>query len=208
MSSGTEFLKKVSTKINEKIREVEQEIEQGRQEIQDMNDYYWDNYTEMDQYGYENYDNQQALLHQVNANQEQQKMYRRLRRMQDSPFFARVDFQYEGEDAPELFYIGIGNFAEKAGMIPLIYDWRAPVSGLFYDYDCGPASYEAPGGTMEGEICSKWQYKIRRGRMVSTTPSPFPSSRTSTRSPTRGETPSLRNLPRARQVRTAAPVFT
>lgn len=166
MSSGTEFLKKVSTKINEKIREVEQEIEQGRQEIQDMNDYYWDNYTEMDQYGYENYDNQQALLHQVNANQEQQKMYRRLRRMQDSPFFARVDFQYEGEDAPELFYIGIGNFAEKAGMIPLIYDWRAPVSGLFYDYDCGPASYEAPGGTMEGEICSKWQYKIRRGRMV------------------------------------------
>ena len=99
MSSGTEFLKRVSTKINEKIREVEQEIEQGRQEIQDMNDYYWDNYTEMDQYGYENYDNQQALLHQVNANQEQQKMYRRLRRMQDSPFFARVDFQYEGRES-------------------------------------------------------------------------------------------------------------
>ena len=32
-----------------------------------MNEYYWENYTEMDEYGYENYDNQQALLHQVNA---------------------------------------------------------------------------------------------------------------------------------------------
>ena len=36
-----------------------------------MHEYYWENYTEMDQYGYEDFDNQQALLHQVNANEEQ-----------------------------------------------------------------------------------------------------------------------------------------
>ena len=30
-----------------------------------MHEYYWENYTEMDQYGYENYDNQQALLHRL-----------------------------------------------------------------------------------------------------------------------------------------------
>lgn len=35
-----------------------------------MHDYYWENYTEMDEYGYENYDNQQALLGEVNANNE------------------------------------------------------------------------------------------------------------------------------------------
>ena len=64
------------------------------------------------------------------------------------------------------FYIGIGNFAEEAGHTPLIYDWRAPVSGLFYDYDKGPASYQAPLGTICGEIASKWQYKIRNGRMI------------------------------------------
>ena len=29
------------------------------------------NYTEMDEYGYENYDNQQALFHQMHANEEQ-----------------------------------------------------------------------------------------------------------------------------------------
>ena len=42
-----------------------------------MHDYYWENYTEMDQYGYEDYDNQQALLHQVNANQEKLRMQQR-----------------------------------------------------------------------------------------------------------------------------------
>ena len=81
--------------------------------------------------------------------------------MTDSPFFGRVDFCYEGEDEPEQFYIGIGNFSEKTGHVPLIYDWRAPVSGLFYDYDKGAASYTAPAGVLHGEITSKWQYKIR-----------------------------------------------
>ena len=50
--------------------------------------------------------------------------------------------------------------------MPLIYDWRAPVSSLFYDYDKGESSYEAPGGRMDGEILSKWQYKIRGGKMI------------------------------------------
>ena len=86
--------------------------------------------------------------------------------MLDSPFFGRVDFVFEGDEEPEIFYIGIGNFAEEAGHTPLIYDWRAPVSGLFYDYDKGPASYQAPLGTICGEIASKWQYKIRNGRMI------------------------------------------
>ena len=40
------------------------------------------------------------------------------------------------------------------------------MSGLFYDYDKGPASYEAPGGTMEGTIEAKWQYKIQAGKMI------------------------------------------
>ena len=40
------------------------------------------------------------------------------------------------------------------------------MSGLFYDYDKGPASYEAPAGRITGEISSKWQYKIRGGKMV------------------------------------------
>lgn len=103
------------------------------------------------QYGYEDYDNQQALLHQVNANQEQLLLRSRFRKMLDSPFFGRVDFCYDGDDEPEIFYIGIGNFAERPGELPLIYDWRSPVSGLFYDFDRGPASYLAPGGEMTGK---------------------------------------------------------
>lgn len=166
MSRGTDFLNMVTEKLRQRILELGDTIQEVQKDIAGMNEYYWENYTEMDQYGYENYDNQQALLAQVNANQENQKKRYRMKKMLDSPFFGSVDFQYEGEEEAETFYIGIGNFAEERGSVPLIYDWRAPVSSLFYDYDKGPASYVAPAGTMEGEILSKWQYKIRGGRMI------------------------------------------
>lgn len=161
-----EYLKEIIRKINEQIKKIKEALSRGQKEIDNMHDYYWLNYTEMDQYGYEDYDNQRALLEQANANAKQAKKRQRLKRMADSPYFGRVDFKYEGEETAEKFYIGIGNFAEESGAVPLIYDWRAPVSGLFYDYDKGPASYPAPSGVMEGEICSKRQYKIKNGELI------------------------------------------
>lgn len=164
--TGSAFLEFVLQKLEKRVEEVSLSLEEGEKEIQGMHEYYWENYTEMDQYGYEDYDNQQALFHQVNANQQQLLLKQRFIKMMDSPFFGRVDFVYEGEEEPETFYIGIGNFSERTGQTPFIYDWRAPVSGLFYDYDKGPAKYEAPVGELTGEITSKWQYKIRSGKMV------------------------------------------
>ena len=141
---GKQYLAYVLEKLKARIAQISQSIAEGQKEIEGMHEYYWENYTEMDQYGYENFDNQQALLHQINANEQQLHLKRRFKKMLESPFFGRVDFLYDGEEEPEIFYIGIGNFAEQAGKVPLVYDWRAPVSGLFYDFDKGPASYEAP----------------------------------------------------------------
>ena len=164
--NGTYFLEDVEVKLKKRLEEVMQSLSDGQKEIDNMQEYYWENYTEMDEYGYEDYDNQQALLHQVNANNEKLQLKHRFEKMLDAPFFGRVDFIYDGDEEPEPFYIGIGNFAERTGMQPLIYDWRAPVSGLFYDFDKGPAGYEAPAGRLDGEIVSKWQFKIKNGRMV------------------------------------------
>ena len=164
--NGREYLSHVTETLRHRIEQLDASIQAGQKEIEGMHEYYWENYTEMDQYGYENFDNQQALLHEINASNEKLDLRRRVRKMLDSPFFGRVDFCYEGEDEPEIFYIGIGNLAEENGGLPLIYDWRAPVSGLFYDFDKGPASYQAPLGEIHGDIAAKWQYKIRGGKML------------------------------------------
>ena len=166
VKNGREYLTHVTETLRHRITQLDDSIEAGQKEIEGMHEYYWENYTEMDQYGYENFDNQQALLHEINASNEKIELRRRFRKMMDSPFFGRVDFCYEGDDEPEIFYIGIANLAEENGGLPLIYDWRAPVSGLFYDFDKGPASYQAPLGEIHGDIAAKWQYKIRGGKMI------------------------------------------
>lgn len=166
VKNGREYLAHVTETLRHRITQLDDSIEAGQKEIEGMHEYYWENYTEMDQYGYENFDNQQALLHEINASNEKIELRRRFRKMMDSPFFGRVDFCYEGEAEPEIFYIGIANLAEENGGLPLIYDWRAPVSGLFYDFDKGPASYQAPLGEIHGDIAAKWQYKIRGGKMI------------------------------------------
>ena len=166
IENGRDYLSFVTEKLKERIRSLGFSLEEGEKDIEKMHEYYWDNYTEMDEYGYENFDNQQALLTSIKANEETYKLLRRFHKMLDSPFFGRVDFLFEDEDEAEILYIGIGNFSEGPGMQPLIYDWRAPVCSLFYDYDKGEASYEAPDGRVYGEIMAKWQYKIRYGRMI------------------------------------------
>ena len=166
VKNGREYLTHVTETLRHRITQLNDSIEAGQKEIEGMHEYYWENYTEMDQYGYEDFDNQQALLGQVNANKEKLDLRRRFKKMLDSPFFGRVDFIYDGEEEAETFYIGIGNFSKESGRLPLVYDWRAPVSSLFYDYDKGEAYYDAPAGRMEGEVLSKWQYKIRGGKMI------------------------------------------
>ena len=55
MSKGNDFLINVTDKLKTRIRELDETILEVRKDIADMNEYYWENYTEMDQYGYENF---------------------------------------------------------------------------------------------------------------------------------------------------------
>ena len=98
-----QFLENVLENLRQRIRKIAQELEEGQKDIESMHEYYWENYTVMDQYGYEDYDNKQALLHRINANQEKLDLKHRFQKMLDSPFFGRVDFIYEGEEEAEPF---------------------------------------------------------------------------------------------------------
>lgn len=95
-----------------------------------------------------------------------QKIYERLRRMSDSPYFGRVDFKETGEEQADPIYIGISSMLDEQDEHFLIYDWRAPISSIYYDHPLGSAEYETPMGMIHGEITEKRQYVIRNGNMV------------------------------------------
>lgn len=93
---------------------------------------------------------------------------RTLRKMLYSPYFGRIDFiEEDGSAMPqeEQVYVGISTLMDEETGEFLIYDWRAPVSSMFYDFGLGKASYECSEGTIEGKITLKRQYKITNGSM-------------------------------------------
>jgi len=81
-----------------------------------------------------------------------------------SPYFGRVDFKEEDED--QRIYIGRFGVTPEDAYEPLIVDWRAPVSALFYTSSLGKNTYTAPLGNVEADIIKKRQYIIKKKKLI------------------------------------------
>ena len=89
----------------------------------------------------------------------------KLQKILRSPYFGRIDFRMMQETADKRYYIGTFSLITDDNKM-LVYDWRAPISGMFYDDEVGPACFTTPGGAVEGELTRKRQYKIESGKLV------------------------------------------
>lgn len=84
-----------------------------------------------------------------------------LDKLKNSPYFGRIDFKENGIGESESVYLGIASLMDSDHDDFLIYDWRAPISSLYYDFTPGDAHYETPGGIIEGDMELKRQFIIR-----------------------------------------------
>ncbi len=91
---------------------------------------------------------------------------RRLRKMESSPYFGRVDFTESETGENSTVYIGIFSLTEEESREIYVVDWRAPVSSMFYQFDLGPAWYQVNDYKNEVEMTGKKQYKIEEGRLL------------------------------------------
>lgn len=105
-----------------------------------------------------------TMKHQKRSHELTQKLEEKFERMLLSPYFGRMDFTESGDAYPEACYIGISNLVSEDYDF-LIYDWRAPISSMYYEYEVGKASYECPEGQISGDLSLKRQYKIVNGEM-------------------------------------------
>ena len=149
-----EYLKKTLAVIKELIENDDNSIKDRMAEIQEMKKYLWDNNAMLD-------DAEIASgMYNVNCDvsytNENIKKLMKLKKSLESPYFGRVDFESNGFSEP--VYIGINGIAKDLTFY--VFDWRTPIASLFYNYGTGPASYEAPRGTISGNIALKRQYKI------------------------------------------------
>lgn len=125
--------------------------------------YVWENQSEFDEY--EAIFNKLLIDHVVDSGEQTKERLRQIIKMMDAPYFARIDFLMEGDPEPMKIYIGKFSFWDDKGEFE-VFDWRAPISGMYYEYGYGNAGYDAPMGRIEGELVCKRQYKISHGTLV------------------------------------------
>ncbi|SFM14770.1 DNA helicase-2 / ATP-dependent DNA helicase PcrA [Paenibacillus sp. 1_12] len=152
------------------IEQLEGEVGEVRGEVVDIRTHFWDDVTVNMGTAEDSAETLSNLKQQVEMLSERERTHRiaysalkKLNRMVKSPYFGRIDFKENGIQGTEMIYLGIASFMDERDDTFLVYDWRAPVSSLYYDYPPGPSSYETPGGLIEGEMLLKRQYVIRDG---------------------------------------------
>ncbi|MER2122225.1 MAG: RNA polymerase recycling motor HelD [Solibacillus sp.] len=83
-----------------------------------------------------------------------------------SPYFGRISIENEEGDREHL-YIGLSTFREPKTDDVLIYDWRAPISSLFYENKVGKARYQIPDGEyIPVTIQGRRQYKVKYDELL------------------------------------------
>ncbi|MRN06969.1 ATP-dependent DNA helicase [Lactobacillus sp. 0.1XD8-4] len=89
-----------------------------------------------------------------------------LKNLKGSPYFGRIDIQDPGEKDSETLYIGTSSLMNEDKTDFLIYDWRAPISGVYYNGTLGKVNYETPAGVQTTELQKKRQFTIKNGQIT------------------------------------------
>ena len=153
-------LEDILSKLREAIRESEKRIATASDNLQSNKNYLWENVHELD--GAEKSSVRQTIAIAGLTGESLVKKRERLRKLVDSPYFGRIDFAENGRKSDLPLYIGVHPFHEESSGKNLIYDWRAPIASMFYDYETGAAQYQSPSGIVQGDITRKRQFRIRK----------------------------------------------
>ncbi|AFR22667.1 RNA polymerase recycling motor HelD [Lactobacillus helveticus] len=165
-------LDNIMKQIKEREKSLKKSIKSAEGEARDLNSHFFDD-VKLDYDGYSTsmetalsiHQQQQLLSEREHTWQHSAKQLDTVERLEKRPYFARVDFKEQGEKKPETIYIGLGSFADKDDHF-LIYDWRAPISSIYYDGKLGEVSYNSPEGKITVDMTKKRQFMIEDGKIV------------------------------------------
>ena len=163
----------VSKEIDEQIKKIKQSSQSIGGDVGQLRQTFWEDVTVNLDEADDVLETFTSIRQQAELLGERERSYgqihkqlRTLNKLKYSPYFGRIDFQENGEDTEQI-YIGIASLMDKEEQNFYIYDWRAPISSIYYDYGKGPAKYETPEGMIEGELTLKRQFIIRNGKIIS-----------------------------------------
>lgn len=160
IQSEKEYLSKVLNVLTEEIESYDQKVKALSSNIQEQMSYAWDKTNRLSdtEFVYALANIQKRSVYAENAN----KKVRSYKKMLNNAYFARIDF----DDGEEILPVYIGICSLQQGDEFYVYDWRAPISSMFYNNEIGDAGYTiSTGEKISGKITLKRQYKISGGEI-------------------------------------------
>jgi len=156
-----DYLEAFFRKINIAIAEVTASVQKKKDEIDEMHKHMQEHKRDMDHLDKNAL--RETIRNYSSVGEHGQGTKKRLYKLKEIAYFGRMDFRAEEAQAERKIYVGVHNFQDPETKEPLVYDWRAPISSMFYDYETGEAQYVVEEGPIRGEIALKRQFRIREG---------------------------------------------
>lgn len=156
-----QYLKTVCRVLAEEIENYDHKVKALSNNIQEQMNYAWDKTNRLSdtEFIYALANIQKRSVYAENAN----KKVTCYKKMLNNAYFARIDF----DDGEEVLPVYIGIASLQQGDDFYVYDWRAPISSMFYNGEVGDASYTISSGEkISGKITLKRQYKISGGELI------------------------------------------
>lgn len=158
-----QYLEEIKERLAQAISRMETRVREYSEELREKKQYIFENQSGMDEA--DHVASGQSIDRMVSTGESAVERRRKLLKLMQSPYFGRIDFKAQHDEKATPIYIGLATFTDDAERVNYIFDWRAPISSLFYDFELGAASYETRSKKFSGEISLKRQYKVRDGRM-------------------------------------------
>lgn len=153
-----EKLKDTLTIIDEEIKKVVEKRKKFIGELLEYRKKFIEEYRDDEDKVIEYFDHEKFVTEE--AFNYMDRRLKELTTLKESPYFGRIDFREE-EYGIENIYIGKFGLIKEGDFEPIIVDWRAPVSSLFYEGKVGEAKYKAPKAEIPVEILGRRQYIIK-----------------------------------------------
>jgi DNA helicase-2/ATP-dependent DNA helicase PcrA len=166
----TKRLNEICDKITTLIKDKNKSMDEYKEDVIEIRRSMWENTAHVLS---GEFDESVEILQYINLMKQEEKSHqhtkeqiKKLEKMLDTPYFARIDFVYDEYDEQEKIYIGMFSLIDNDTMDILIYDWRAPISSMFYEYEMGEAAFHVQERTIKGNVKLKRQYNIVKSKLV------------------------------------------
>lgn len=163
-----EYLEKTLSLIKENLQEEKELLNSKLSSVIAAGREMWEEVS----HSSENFDEVPERNHFLNESRIKARDYistenqiKKLNKLLNSPYFGRFDFIEDDFDDTEKIYVGLSSLIDNETSDILVYDWRAPISSIYYRSELGKCFYKSPAGIVSGNILLKRQYKIKDSKL-------------------------------------------